>query len=232
MRNRLAIPLAAVLVLAAGCTRSAQGQHPDPAMLSGALLTITDMPGNWRETQRQAFTSREAENPSIDPSIWCPAASEVTKNLVSLAGESGADVEMQDLGTKEGFRMMRLQAWSNDDVDKYYADAKEAVHICDGRTETDSDGVTTSSSIIDGRDIGDESISWEDRVTPPAATQKDKMESVGRTTIARFGGILMVMQVGDGGPTGTATLMDEDAWWSIVETAGKKLDDLDNQVHD
>ena len=232
MRKNTLVHVVLTVALLSGCVRSAEGQHPDPAMLSGALLTITDMPGDWRETQRQAFSTREAENPSIDPSVWCPEAGNVTKNLVSLAGDAGADVEMQDLSAGNGYRLMRLQAWSNDDVENYYADAKEAVHICDGSTETDSEGVTTSSRIIDGRDIGDESVSWEDRVTPPVATQKEKMESVGRTTIARFGGIIMVLQLGDGGMTGTASLMDEDAWWSIVEKAGKKLADLDRQVHD
>lgn len=201
-------------------------------MISNELLSITDMPGNWRETQRQVFTARGPENPSIDPSIWCPAAAEVTKNLVALAGETGADVEMQDLGKTDGYRMMRLQAWSNDDVQEYYGDAKEAVHICDGVNNTDADGVTTSTQIVQGRDIGDESISWAESVTPPPATQKDKMQSVSRTTIARFGGILMVLQLGDGAPTGSAALMDEDAWWSIVESASKKLADLDRQVHD
>lgn len=232
MRKNPVVSIVLALSLVSGCAKSAEGQHPDPAMLSGALLTITDMPGQWRETQRQAFSKREAENPSVDPSIWCPGAGNVTKNLVSLAGDAGADVEMQDLSAGNRYRLMRLQAWSNDNVDAYFADAKEAVHICDGKTTTDASGATTANSIIDNRDIGDESISWEERITPPPSTRKQKMESLGRTTIARFGGIIMVLQMGDGGMTGTASLMDEDAWWAVVEKAGKRLADLDRQVHD
>jgi nitrous oxide reductase accessory protein NosL len=214
-----------------GCTRSAEGQMPTPAMISDALPTITDMPGDWRETQRQAFDTRGPENPSIDPSVWCPQAEMVTGNLVELAGDSGADVEMQELDETSVSRLMRLQAWANDDSENYYADAKEAVRICDGTTTTDESGAVTSTAIVEDRDIGDESISWSQTTTPPEGTQKDKMEWISRTTIARFGAIVMVLQLGDASPTGTGTLMSEEDWWSIVEMAGKKLHDLDEQVH-
>lgn len=204
---------------------------PTPAMISDALPTITDMPGDWRETQRQAFDTRGPENPSIDPSVWCPDAAMVTGDLVEFAGEAGADVEMQFIGSTSGSRLMRLQGWANENSDEYYADAKEAVRICDGTTSTDDSGAVMSTDIILNLDIGDESISWAQTTTPPEGTQKDKMEWVSRTTIARFGAIIMVLQLGDASPTGTGTLMSEDDWWSIVEMAGKKLHDLDKQVH-
>ena len=220
------------VVVLVGCTKDAVGEKPTPAMLSDALPTITDMPGTWAETQRQIFDTRANENPSIDPSVWCDDASEVTKNLVDLAGVSGADVEMQLADNREGARMMRLQAWSNDDVESYFGDAAEAARICDGKTFTDADGVGRSWKVIEGRDIGDESISWMDTTLPPAETQKDKFASVGRTTVARFGDIVMVMQLGDANFTGATEPMPEDEWWSIVEIAGQRLNDLDNQVHD
>lgn len=102
MRKKILVPvvfLLAFVIAVAGCSRSAEGQKPTPAMLSDALPTITDMSGSWNESQRQVFTSRGAENPSIDPSLWCPQASQVTKNLVTLAGQSGADVEMELTGS-------------------------------------------------------------------------------------------------------------------------------------
>jgi len=204
---------------------------PTPTMISDALPTITDMPGDWRETQRQAFDARGPENPSIDPSVWCPESAMVTGNLVEYAGDAGADVEMQFIGSSSGSRLMRLQGWANENSDEYYADAKEAVRICDGTTSTDDSGAVTSTDVILNRDIGDESISWSQTTTPPEGTQKDKMESISRTTIARFGAIVMVLQLGDASPTGTGALMSEDDWWSIVEMAGKKLHDLDKQVH-
>lgn len=215
----------------ASCTKSAEGQLPTPEMLSETLPTITDMPGNWNESQRQVFAVRGDENPSIDPSVWCPAAKEVTKNLIALAGTSGADVEMQ-AETQDGHpRMMRLQAWANDDVEDYFRDAKEAVRMCDGQSVTASGGASEKYSVIEGRDIGDESISWKQTTTPPPTTQTEKLQTVGRTTIARFGSIVMVLQLGDMAWTGSVNPMDEDAWWDIVELAGKKLDSLDQRVH-
>jgi hypothetical protein len=215
-----------------GCARSAEGQKPTPAQLSDALLTITDLDGGWSESQRQFFDTRSPENPSIDPSIWCPESAEVTKNLVDLAGDAGADVEMSIETDSGGPRIMRLQAWANDDVRDYFKDASEAARLCDGVTNTDDSGATSTTALIIGRDIGDESISWSDTIIPPPGTEKDKRQVVGRTTIARFGDIIMVLQLGDVGPVGSTELMNEDDWWSVVETAGKKLDTLDEQVHD
>ena len=221
-----------MITVVASCTRSAEGQLPTPDMLSDALPTITEMPGDWRETQRQVFTIRGPENPSIDPSIWCGDASELTQGLVDLAGDSGADVEMQAVMVAGTPRLMRLQAWANDDVEDYFRDAKEAVRICDGKTVTDEDGVTNVYDVIQARDIGDESVSWLQTTTPPASAGEEKRSSTGRTTIARFGSIVMVLQLGDVAQAGTSNAMSEDEWWDIVELVGGKLDDLDEQVHD
>lgn len=232
MRTRVFLSIVLPVFLVAGCTKDATGQKPTPAMLSDELLTITDMPGTWNESQRQAFTKRSPENPSIDPSVWCSQASMVTKGLVENAGQAGADVEMELAGASGVRRMMRLQAWANDNVKAYLRDAKEAVQICNGKTTTDSMGVTTTDRIVANRDIGDDSISWSQKVTPPSSTQDQKFESVSRTTIARFGDIVMVLQLGDAAPVGTSQLMKENDWWAIVEKAGEKLDSLDNRVHD
>ncbi len=231
MKKSLVIMMVAVGLLSA-CTRSAEGQLPTPEMLSDALPTITEMPGSWNESQRQVFAVRGNENPSLDPSVWCPNVAELTKDLVELAGESGADVEMQAEMPEGQPRMMRLQAWANDDVKEYFRDAREAVKICNNVETTDAIGVKEKYSVIEDRDIGDESISWQQTTTPPASTQTEKFQTVGRTTIARFGSIIMVLQLGDMAFTGKTQAMDEDAWWDIVEIAGKKLDSLDEQVHD
>jgi hypothetical protein len=230
MKKSLII-VGASLLLVASCTRSAEGQLPTPEMLSDALPTITEMPGEWNESQRQVFAVRGNENPSIDPSVWCPNVTELTKNLVSLAGDSGADVEMQAVMPEGQPRMMRLQAWANDDVKAYFRDAKEAVEICNNVEVKDAVGVTEKYSVIEDRDIGDQSISWQQTTTPPASTQTEKFQTVGRTTIARFGSIIMVLQLGDMAFTGKTNAMNEDDWWDIVELAGKKLDTLDEQVH-
>ena len=67
--------------------------------------------------------------------------------------------------------------------------------------------------------------------TPPVSTQTEKFQTVGRTTVARFGSIIMVLQIGDMAFTNSVTPMNEDEWWDIVELAGKKLDTLDERVH-
>lgn len=229
-RRSAAIALATITI-AGGCTRSATGQRPTPAMISDVLLTVTDMPPGWEETQRQVFDQRGPENPSIDPSVWCAESAMVTKNLVSLAGPAGADVEMQMTSSPGRPRMMRLQGWANSDVRAYYADAKEAAHICDGTDVIDESGVRTTFELLAGRDLGDESISWVQKATPPESTQGDKFETLSRTTVARFGGIVMVLQLGDAAQAGTTALLDEDAWWAIVTSAGEKLASLDKRVH-
>lgn len=192
--------------------------------LSDSLLMVTDMPAGWEETQRQVFEKRENENPSIDPSIWCPAAQQTAAPLVALAGESGADVEMsRNQGGGKGATMMRLQAWSNKDAVEYYTNAALAAEKCDGVTTTDADGVTTRINLITGKTIGDESVSWSERVDPPAALSSEKFSSIGRTTVARFGSVIMVMQIGDAAPSDSVELMDEATWWNIVTKAGDKL---------
>lgn len=215
-----------------GCTKAATGQKPTPAMLSDALPFITDMPGSWDETQRQLFDVRGVENPSIDPSVWCDEASSATENLVELAGDSGADVEMMAEVAAGGARMMRLQAWSNDDVSAYVAGVVEAVRLCDGNSVTDLDGVSRSWQRIQNRDIGDQSVSWIESTEPPENVQTEKFSSIGRTTVARFGDIVMVLQLGDANFSGQIEPMVEDDWWTIVELTGRRLDDLDEQVHE
>lgn len=224
MWTRLA--LCAGLLVGVGCTKSTEPSEITPERLSDALLSITDMDGAWQETQRQYFSERSNENPSIDPSLWCPQAKNVADRLPALAGESGADVEMQNKDTSTGARMMRLQAWSNADATEYVELVIEAARACDGIEWTDDAQVTVINEIIEGREIADDSISWLTRVVPPPATQKDKFESVGRTTVARLGTIVMVLQIGDANWTGSTAIIDEDQWWSIVESAVQKLDEM------
>ena len=231
MKKQIAVLVFVSLISLIGCSDD-EGQLPTPSQISAELLTITDLEGEWSESQRQIFEKRGNENPSIDPSVWCTEAKVATENLVQLAGDSGADVEMQYRKTTEGSRMMRLQAWANAQAEDYFRDAKDAVRICDGKASTDEFGVTTSTDVIDDRDIGDESISWVQKTIPPTGTEKNKFETVGRTTIARFGDIIMVLQLGDASFVGSAELMNEDDWWSIVELAGEKLHQLDEEVSD
>lgn len=221
-----AIATTSTLVLvAAGCGFGSSDNYPTPQELSDHLVTITDLPTGWSETQRQAFETRSNENPSIDPSIFCPEAKVAAVPLTALAGGSGADVEMQFKKSGEGARMMRLQAWSNADAQKYYDALLEVVTICDGKHRNDLDGAEVQTEIIEDKTIGDESVSWTDEVIPPKGSG-DKFETIGRTTVARFNNIIMVLQIGDAAPVGTAQLLNEADWWEIVTRAANKVDDL------
>ena len=199
---------------------------PTPQELSDALLTVTDMDAGWTETQRQVFTERSPENPSIDPSVWCPPATAIAEPLVGLAGQSGADVEMQFESTSGANRMMRLQAWANSDAEEYLAVVRAAVAACDGYSGVDANGVETSVAVIDDRTLGDESVMWSEQMVPPADSQDEKLEYRGRTTVARFDDIVMVLQFGDAGFTGATNVVDDDDWWSIVEAAADELSAL------
>jgi hypothetical protein len=42
----------------------------------------------------------------------------------------------------------------------------------------------------------------------------------------------MILQLGDVSMGDEAAFLTEEEWWTIVETAGRKLDKLDEQVHD
>lgn len=212
--------LVAVLAIA-GCTRSVD---KSPEGLGNRLLGISDMPGDWQETQRDVFATRSNENPSIDPSIWCPDAATEAEPLLGLAGDAGADVEMQfQLNGNEVPRLMRLQAWRNDSVRQYFQTVQTVVNICDGAKWTADPGVNEAMFKIDGPNVGDESVSWGSSTTPPTGT--DKPSSSGRTTVARLGEVIMVLQIGDAVTDTHVTALADDEWRVIVQRAADKLGD-------
>lgn len=215
------VGVGALVVAIRACAKTAD---KSPEGLSDRLLGITDTPGAWRETQRDVFTTRTNENPSIDPSIWCPKSASEAAKLIDLAGDAGADVEMQmEVDGKEVPRLMRLQAWRNDDVRNYFATAQTVVNICDGAKWTEEPGVVQEMWKIDGPEVGDESVSWGSTMAPPAST--DKPTSSGRTTIARLGEVIMVLQIGDYTAGREVSALSDSDWREIVQRAADKLSD-------
>lgn len=210
-----------IAVILGGCAKTAD---KSPEALSQGLLDITDMPGEWQETQRDVYATRGPENPSIDPSIWCPQSADAAAGLVNLAGDSGADVEMQmQMDGEEVPRLVRLQAWRNDDVRQYFAELLTVVNICDGAKWTQEPGVTTEMWKIDGPEVGDESVSWGSQLLPPEG--KEQAASMGRTTVARLGEVIMVLQVGDFTTTSSVGELSDTDWREIVQRAADKLAD-------
>jgi hypothetical protein len=187
-----------------------------PQQLSNALLTASDLGDGWTEMQRDLFTTREPENPSIDPSLWCPDAD--ADGLVMLAGQEGADVELS-LGTPEALFLVRQQAWTNADVDRYFAAATAAVAACVGVTWDDGDDNTyTLQPSTTMPTIGDESISWTVTVE---LEDTNRTASFADQTIARFGDVVMVIQ--GGGSMTTSPAATAPNLVPIVRAAGDKM---------
>ena len=201
-RGKIVACVAIASLLLAACgddsdssdTSAPNGSEVTLQQLSDALLTETDlgdhMGGTWMETQRDMFTTREPENPSIDPSLWCDEAD--GDALVALAGEEGADVELK-FGDETSPFMVRQQAWSNGDVDSYFTAVKEAVDVCDGTTWTDQEGNSYTMGPTQVPTIGDESVSWGITID---LMEADQPASITLQTVAKFGNVIMVLQGG------------------------------------
>ena len=220
------IPKSVLLIttlLVAGC-RSVSEEWHSTSELSDALLTVSDLDGRWQETQRDMFDERGDENPVIDPTSFCPAAAEPAATLTGLAGQSGADVEMQVEGTS---RMLRLQAWDNENATRFLSAVSTAADACDGIEWTDeSVGVTSTFEVIDGPELGDESVHWIQVASPPADNPDAKFGGAGRTTVARYGSVVMVLQVGDFGLDPESQMMSEVEWLDLVNLAADQIAEL------
>ncbi len=224
-RGKIVACVAVASLLFAACgddsdssdTTAPNGSEVTLQQLSDALLTETDLSddlgGTWTETQRDMFTTREPENPSIDSSLWCDEAD--GDALVTLAGDSGADVELK-FGDETSPFMVRQQAWSNGDVDSYFTAIKDAVDACDGTTWTDEEGNSYTMGPTQVPTIGDESVSWQITIE---LVEADQPASIALQTVAKFDNVIMVLQ------GGASTSPDASApnYTLIARAAGDKM---------
>lgn len=186
-----------------------------PQQLSDALLTTRDLGAGWTETQRNVFTTRQPENPSIDPSLWCPAGQ--GDQLVALAGDGGADVELS-LDDPDSPYMIRQQAWTNSDVEQYLMSVKAAVAACSGAIWKDGGGNSYALQPLTAPKIGDDSISWTVTIQLTGTTP---MTSFSQQTTARFGAAMMVLQGGATPTTGAGATAPN--YLAIIRIAGDKM---------
>jgi hypothetical protein len=211
----IGLALMALALGACGSDETTTDTTLTPQQLSEGLLTTTDLGAGWTETQRDVFTTRQPENPSIDPSLWCPAGK--GDQLVALAGQEGADVELT-LGTTDFPYMVRQQAWTNADVEQYFTSVQAAVAACTGITWKDSEGNSYTLQPLTAPTIGDESSSWTVTIETTGTTP---MTSFSQQTAARFGTVMMVLQ---GGATQTAGAgATAPNYLAIVQVAGDKM---------
>lgn len=217
----------ALLVLPIAACGSDNGAPTSPSytstQLGAALLTVGDLGDlgtTWTESQRDVFTVREPENPSIDPSLWCPAGK--GNELVALAGPAGADVELT-LDNPDAPYLVRQQAWSNADVREYLAAVKAAVTACTGETWKDEGGnAYTLQPAASVPAVGDDSVSW--RVTIELTGGQGTSMSFTDQTAARFGDALMVLQAGATPATGPGVAAPN--YVAVLRTAAGKMSEL------
>lgn len=209
-----------------------------PTELGDRLLAPADMGPGWTESQRDVFDTRESENPSIDPSLWCPDYSTgKADQLITLAGQAGADVELQ-LGDPQAADQptygLRQQAWSNKDAEDYLRELADAVGTCNGATWTDSgDGAEEGTaaeyrlSVLTVPTVGDETVAALVTITLTSDSGEAPMVIRQRMAAVRAGSIVMLLQEGDtlGADAEPSTTDEEFA--TLVEQAARPFVQLD-----
>lgn len=214
------------IVLAACGDDGNEARMHTPEALSAVLLTADDLGPGWTEQQRDTFTTREPENPSIDGSLWCPDAAKQDASLQKLAGDAGADVELEQAQGRGWFQSLRQQAWSNSDVSEYFKTARAAIKACTGATWT-SEGAEYTIEPLAGPMVGDESVSTSVVIVNPSPG--GDMVSRSRISIARFGTALMVLQQGDVQSVDAKSQPTETEWQVSLEKAAAKIAALDTK---
>lgn len=205
------------------CGGGTTGDPLTPQQLGDALPTVTDLGQGWSETQRDVFTNREPENPSIDPSLWCDRASTDDATMQTLAGDEGADAEFE-LSVPDGFhRGLRIQAWNNPDAKRYMTALDRAFDACNGEAWDDGAGSTYSVGPSEGPDLGDDSVHWTVRIDADGGV---KSVWVARQWVVRTGYTIVVAQLGDVGPGTPLEPMDDEQWSSIVSEAIERINSL------
>ena len=192
-----------------------------PQELSQVLVEVGDLPAGWTETQRETFNVRELENPSLDNSLWCPKVANSKSELSNLAGDTGADVELEFRESNGVFVAMRLQAWSNADAKRYFSLATSMIEKCDGESWTDND-VEYTEKIVDGVQVGDSSISWQVDISSKNATVN--FSSSNKLSMVLFGDVIALLQHGKNTTSGSVNSLVSAEWLTVANIVMKRLE--------
>lgn len=246
-RERLvvvALPLAVAVLLPLGGCAGDGDRTFTPAELGEQLLTVDDLraidpAADWTETQRMLFEERAPENPSIDPSLWCPEFDDKSPQLTTLAGPSGADVELERSsgdGQDQAVYGMRQQAWSNKDAADYLREFAVAVSTCDGVTWSDTSGDASGGTEtaeyrltpLDAPAVGDEAAAALVTITVTPPSGGEPLMILQRMAAVRSGRIVMLLQEGTTvSPDADPATSDAD-FAALVEQAARPFVDLDH----
>jgi hypothetical protein len=237
LRARSLTLLVACLVPLAACGGDDDRVYT-PAELGEQLLSTDDMGPGWTESQRDVFDTREPENPSIDPSLWCPDFSTGTSDqLTTLAGQAGADVELQ-LGDPASAEQptygLRQEAWSNRDAEDYLRELADAVATCNGATWTETGEGGDTGEAAEYRltpltvpPLGDEAVAALVTITITPADGGEAMMIRQRMAAVRAGSIVMVVQEGDTLSADGDPSTSDDEFATLVELAARPFIELD-----
>jgi len=222
MRSHAGVTALAILSLALVACGSGGGAAKvhTPDEVGSALLTASEVGTGWTQTQRDVFSTRAPENPSIDESSWCPAASDRAAALTKLAGGSGADVEFSADQPDHDFVGLREQGWSNTDAAAYFTAAKAAATACDGVTWTTAEGTVSMAMVADPK-FGDASFSWSASAVLSGASTQWRTQN----TVVRSGTTILVFQGTD--VVSAASPPAEPDWSAIAARAAAKFATLD-----
>ena len=223
--NRMGRPLAAMVAVVSmsACGDGGVVESFTPEQLGDALLTAQELGSGWSQTQRDVFTAREVENPSIDSSLWCDAAADDDASMQVLAGQAGADAEFEFALQGDVNRGMRVQAWNNADAKEYFETLGSAYDRCNGETWNDGEGSSYTVSPADGPDGGDESLHWAVRIE---TTDGSNAIWNSRQTAVRLGNTILVMQLGDVAAGDSLEPLGDSEWADIVSAAVEKFESL------
>ncbi len=238
LRARSLTLLVACLVPLAACGGDDDRVYT-PAELGEQLLSTDDMGPGWTESQRDVFDTREPENPSIDPSLWCPDFPTGTSDqLTTLAGPSGADVELQQgdpTSADQPTYGLRQQAWSNNDAADYLRELADAVGTCSGKTwtgEGEDTGTEYRLTPIEIATVGDETVAALVTIT---LSPDDGSSDAGapqlvirqRMAAVRVGSIVMLLQEGDTLSPDEEPSTTDAEFSTLVELAARPFVELD-----
>lgn len=220
---RFTLALVSLIILASSCKTANDNSEVTPTRISDALLSITDLDTGWSQSSRQVYTSRASDNPAIDTQ-WCPGAMASAAQLIQLAGDRGALVDLKFAGSIPSSRTLSEDAWNDENAQSFMSKIKAVIDSCNGKTWTDEVGVTATLTKTSGRSFGDDSAGFSVAITPPASMAKQKFPEVCRTIAVRTGSTIMILEVWDSSKSNVMPdAISGSAWTSIVGAATDKL---------
>lgn len=209
---------------AASATTNPLDGAPTADEMRDALLTSDDLGPGWVTVQTEVFTSRE-DIPTLDPGIWCSAATEMADRFGALAGSPGAITGLRASGLSQGSsHQVTEQIFTGSAAEAFVDLVTSAIRVCDGVPWTTTDGGEVQIDVRDVAATGDASITAVSAI----ATAADGDRYVYRTRMlaARVGTQVMILQEADVQILGSTPLLTDDEWDDVVAAAVAKLAQL------